>query len=82
MLSHLVTLFYMCTTITLFESYKRCRFVIGMNESSEFAGELFDALARRRGITAGCVTKDELREFWEQISDISFDTRLQTFFDM
>ncbi|KAL6278582.1 hypothetical protein ACE6H2_022183 [Prunus campanulata] len=55
---------------------------IGMNESSEFAGELFDALARRRGITAGCVSKDELREFWEQISDISFDARLQTFFDM
>ncbi|PQQ06463.1 respiratory burst oxidase homolog protein B [Prunus yedoensis var. nudiflora] len=54
----------------------------GMNESSEFAGELFDALARRRGITAGCVSKDELREFWEQISDISFDARLQTFFDM
>ncbi|VVA12646.1 Hypothetical predicted protein [Prunus dulcis] len=55
---------------------------IGMDESSEFAGELFDALARRRGITAGCVSKDELREFWEQISDISFDARLQTFFDM
>lgn len=53
-----------------------------MDESSEFAGELFDALARRRGITAGCVSKDELREFWEQISDISFDARLQTFFDM
>ncbi|XP_027365171.1 respiratory burst oxidase homolog protein B-like [Abrus precatorius] len=55
---------------------------IGMNESKEFAGELFDALARRRGITSASITKDELREFWEQITDQSFDSRLQTFFDM
>ena len=55
---------------------------IGMNESSEFAGELFDALARRRGIVSASVTKEELREFWEQITDQSFDSRLQTFFDM
>ncbi|KAK7337762.1 hypothetical protein VNO77_18349 [Canavalia gladiata] len=55
---------------------------IGMNESKEFAGELFDALSRRRGITSASITKDELREFWEQITDNSFDSRLQTFFDM
>nr|DAD30351.1 TPA_asm: hypothetical protein HUJ06_009202 [Nelumbo nucifera] len=56
---------------------------IGMNkESKEFAGELFDALARRRGITGDSITRDELKEFWEQISDQSFDSRLQTFFDM
>ncbi|KAF4352075.1 respiratory burst oxidase homolog protein B [Cannabis sativa] len=55
---------------------------IGMNESNEFANELFDALARRRGITSSSVNKAELREFWEQISDQSFDARLQTFFDM
>ncbi|MQK21669.1 hypothetical protein EI013_25190, partial [Escherichia coli] len=55
---------------------------IGMHESREFAGELFDALARRRGITSASVTKDELRGFWEQIADQSFDSRLQTFFDM
>ncbi|PON81712.1 Respiratory burst oxidase [Trema orientale] len=55
---------------------------VGMNESSEFANELFDALARRRGITSSSVTKAELREFWEQITDQSFDARLQTFFDM
>nr|API61821.1 respiratory burst oxidase-like protein B [Fragaria x ananassa] len=55
---------------------------IGMKESSEFACEVFDALARRRGITSCCVTKEELREFWEQISDHSFNARLQTFFDM
>ncbi|MCD9560886.1 hypothetical protein HAX54_019707 [Datura stramonium] len=55
---------------------------IGMKESSEFAEELFDALARKRCITSPAVTKSELREFWEQITDISFDARLQTFFDM
>ncbi|KAJ1383438.1 Riboflavin synthase-like beta-barrel [Sesbania bispinosa] len=55
---------------------------IGMNESKDFAGELFDALARRRGITSASITKDELREFWDQITDQSFDSRLQTFFDM
>lgn len=53
-----------------------------MNESSEFVNELFDALARRRGITAASITMAELREFWEQITDQSFDARLQTFFDM
>lgn len=53
-----------------------------MNESGEFTNELFDALARRRGITSSSVTKAELREFWEQITDQSFDARLQTFFDM
>ncbi|KAK2365022.1 respiratory burst oxidase protein B [Trifolium repens] len=55
---------------------------IGMNESKDFAGELFDALSRRRGITSASITKDELRQFWEQITDQSFDSRLQTFFDM
>ncbi|XP_025011882.1 respiratory burst oxidase homolog protein B isoform X2 [Ricinus communis] len=55
---------------------------IGMNESSEFANELFDALARRRGITSASISKAQLHEFWEQITDHSFDARLQTFFDM
>ncbi|KAK9120285.1 hypothetical protein Scep_018378 [Stephania cephalantha] len=56
---------------------------IGMNkESKEFAGELFQALARRRNLTADVINKAELKEFWEQISDQSFDSRLQTFFDM
>uniref|UniRef100_A0A804KXA1 EF-hand domain-containing protein n=1 Tax=Musa acuminata subsp. malaccensis TaxID=214687 RepID=A0A804KXA1_MUSAM len=54
---------------------------IGMKEK-EFAGELFDAMARRRNITGDKITKAELREFWEQIADQSFDSRLQTFFDM
>ncbi|KAJ8772061.1 hypothetical protein K2173_027238 [Erythroxylum novogranatense] len=55
---------------------------IGMKESSEFAGRFFDALAHRRGITSGSISKGELQEFWEQITDQSFDARLQTFFDM
>ncbi|KAK1351981.1 Respiratory burst oxidase-like [Heracleum sosnowskyi] len=55
---------------------------IGMKESIEFMGELFDALARRRGITSSTITKDELHQFWNQITDTSFDARLQTFFDM
>ncbi|XP_072981679.1 respiratory burst oxidase homolog protein C-like [Typha angustifolia] len=55
---------------------------IGMKGSNEFASELFDALARKRNITVDSITKAELREFWDQISDQSFDSRLQTFFDM
>ncbi|XP_076933478.1 respiratory burst oxidase homolog protein C-like [Bidens hawaiensis] len=56
---------------------------IGMNkDSKEFAGELFDALSRRRNITDGNINKAQLKEFWDQVSDQSFDTRLQTFFDM
>lgn len=51
-------------------------------ESKEFAGELFRALARRRNIRSDSIDKAQLKEFWEQISDESFDSRLQTFFDM
>jgi respiratory burst oxidase len=52
-----------------------------MRESA-FANELFDALARRRNIHGDTISKSELREFWDQIADQSFDSRLQTFFDM
>uniref|UniRef100_J3NDZ1 EF-hand domain-containing protein n=1 Tax=Oryza brachyantha TaxID=4533 RepID=J3NDZ1_ORYBR len=55
---------------------------IGMVGSEEFAVQIFDALARRRGITAQLLTKDQVREFWEQLSDPGFDAKLQTFFDM
>ncbi|EPS73914.1 hypothetical protein M569_00842 [Genlisea aurea] len=56
---------------------------IGMNkESKEFAGELFDALARRRNFSGDFINKLQLKEFWDQICDQSFDSRLQTFFDM
>ena len=53
-----------------------------MDGSDEFTLEVYDALARRRGIIAAVLTKEELQEFWEQLSDQSFDARLQTFFDM
>nr|ABW87870.1 NADPH oxidase [Nicotiana attenuata] len=56
---------------------------IGMNkESKEFAVELYDALARRRNITTDSINKAQLKEFWDQVADQSFDSRLQTFFDM
>ncbi|XP_024533086.1 respiratory burst oxidase homolog protein F [Selaginella moellendorffii] len=56
---------------------------IGMKDSKEFAGELFDALARKKGMTnAEQISKRDLYEFWLQISDQSFDARMQIFFDM
>lgn len=56
---------------------------IGMNkESKEFALVLFDSLARRRGITGDSIDLAQLKDFWDQITDQSFDSRLQTFFDM
>ncbi|XVE56042.1 hypothetical protein DITRI_Ditri03aG0205400 [Diplodiscus trichospermus] len=55
---------------------------IGMSQSKEFAGELFQALARRRNVTGDSINKAQLKLFWDQISDESFDSRLQTFFDM
>lgn len=55
----------------------------GMADSAEFAGKLFDALARNRGIKSAVgITKDELKAFWERMADQSFDSRLQIFFDM
>lgn len=53
-----------------------------MEGSQEFSTQVFDALARRRGITAQLLTHDQVRDFWEQLSNRSFDARLQTFFDM
>ncbi|KAH7574516.1 hypothetical protein JRO89_XS03G0306100 [Xanthoceras sorbifolium] len=61
------------------EDFGEC---IGMVDSKEFAVGIFDALARRRGQRIGKITKEELHDFWLQISDQSFDARLQIFFDM
>ncbi|XP_050363312.1 respiratory burst oxidase homolog protein E [Argentina anserina] len=55
---------------------------IGMEDSEEFAVGIFDTLARRRRKKITKVSKEELRDFWLQISDQSFDARLQIFFDM
>lgn len=59
-----------------------CYVLVGMEGSDEFTVQMFDALARRRGITKQVLTKEELREFWEQLTDQGFDSRLRTFFDM
>ncbi|KAG6494129.1 putative respiratory burst oxidase homolog protein H [Zingiber officinale] len=62
------------------ENFGRC---IGMAESKEFAEELFVTLARRRNLEPeNGITKDELKEFWEEMTDQNFDSRLQIFFDM
>ncbi|CAN8308224.1 unnamed protein product [Cochlearia groenlandica] len=57
---------------------------IGMeNENSrEFGEELFDALCRRRRLMVDKINIQELYEFWYQITEDSFDSRLQIFFNM
>ncbi|KAG5014394.1 hypothetical protein JHK82_020082 [Glycine max] len=56
---------------------------LGLNKESEaYAEKLFDTLARQRGIQGGSINKIQMKEFWDHISDQSFDTRLKTFFDM
>ncbi|KAH1235690.1 Respiratory burst oxidase F [Glycine max] len=55
---------------------------IGMKDSKEFALELFDALSRKRRLRTDKISREELFEFWSQITDQSFDSRLQIFFDM
>ncbi|KAF7837584.1 respiratory burst oxidase-like protein E [Senna tora] len=55
---------------------------IGMEDSKEFAVGIFDALARRKQQKVRKISKHELRDFWLQITDHSFDARLQIFFDM
>ena len=55
----------------------------GMGDSKEFAGELFVALARRRNLEPeDGITKEQLKEFWEEMTDQNFDSRLRIFFDM
>lgn len=54
-----------------------------MADSKEFSGKLYDALARRRNLDpASGITKEELNEFWKQMTDKNFDSRLRIFFDM
>lgn len=61
------------------EDFGEC---IGMTDSKEFAGGIFDALSRRKRQSLERINKEELHDFWLQISDQSFDARLQIFFDM
>ncbi|PON84172.1 Respiratory burst oxidase [Trema orientale] len=57
---------------------------IGMGgDSKDFAGELYDTLARRRMICArDGITQDVLRNFWEDMTNQDLESRLQIFFDM
>jgi len=58
-------------------------FFAGLGDSKEFAGEIFDAIARRKNIfTANGITKDELKLFWEDMTKQDLDSRLGIFFDM
>ncbi|KAK9727293.1 hypothetical protein RND81_05G271700 [Saponaria officinalis] len=57
--------------------------VIGMGDSKEFAGELYNTLSRRRNLDASeGITIDEMRMFWEDMTSQDIDARLQIFFDM
>lgn len=56
---------------------------IGMKDSKEFAGELFDALARREGLKGSSgISKDDFQSFWMKVSNPNFDSRMRIFFDM
>ncbi|GLJ10347.1 hypothetical protein SUGI_0126600 [Cryptomeria japonica] len=63
------------------EDFGQC---IGMQDSKEFAVEVFDALARRRGeqCGSGSINKETLRQFWTELADQSFDSRMQIFFEI
>ena len=53
-----------------------------MKESSTFDGELFDVLARKWDTSGNSINKEQLKIFWEQIADPTFDGGLQIFFEM
>ncbi|KAJ0266187.1 Respiratory burst oxidase protein A [Hirschfeldia incana] len=54
---------------------------IGIN-SKDFALALFDALRRRENVNLDSINKKQLQEFWKQITDQDFDSRLRLFFAM
>ncbi|CAJ2670337.1 unnamed protein product [Trifolium pratense] len=57
---------------------------IGMGaDSKDFAGELYEALARRRNINAeNGITLNQVKVFWEDMTSKDLESRLQVFFDM
>ncbi|GJN21028.1 hypothetical protein PR202_gb08473 [Eleusine coracana subsp. coracana] len=62
------------------ESFGKC---IGMGDSREFAEELFVALARQRNLGPyDGITKEQLKEFWKELTNQNFDSRLRIFFGM
>ncbi|KAM0066694.1 putative NAD(P)H oxidase (H(2)O(2)-forming) [Helianthus debilis subsp. tardiflorus] len=61
-------------------SFCKC---IGMNtDSDKFAEDLFKSLCQRRGMTRDPINKILFKEFWEEISNQSFDSRLQIYLAM
>ncbi|KAJ7538657.1 hypothetical protein O6H91_11G058400 [Diphasiastrum complanatum] len=54
---------------------------IGMKET-EFAGALFDALACKGGTKVESISKEDLHEFWLQMTNQDFDLRMRLFFQM
>lgn len=54
-----------------------------MGDGSEFSGELFDALARQKGIDGSDgITLEQVKLFWEDLTKDDLDTRIHIFFDM
>lgn len=51
-------------------------------DGRDFAVQMFDSLARKRGIVKEVLTKAELKEFWVQLSDQGFDNLFQTSINM
>ena len=61
-----------------------CCSYLGMKkDTTDFAGELYDVLARRREIMAAKgITLQELRAFWDDLTKEDLDSRLRIFFDL
>eukprot|EP00250_Pteridium_aquilinum_P016154 c22967_g1_i1 orf=339-2258(+) len=56
---------------------------IGMEDTEAFAGELFDALSRRKGEDdVESISLEGLKDYWSQITDDSFHSRAQIFFNL
>ncbi|KAL8146198.1 hypothetical protein AgCh_004080 [Apium graveolens] len=56
---------------------------VGMQDSSDFAAELYNALGRRRELNLeNGIDLEQFKLFWEDIASQDSDTRLHIFFDM
>lgn len=65
-----------------YEWCKQCCLGMGA-DSKEFAGELYDALARRRNISVESgINLSQVKVFWEDMTSKDLESRLQVFFDM
>ncbi|KAL2899218.1 putative respiratory burst oxidase-like protein J [Bienertia sinuspersici] len=57
--------------------------VIGMEDSKEFAGELYDTLVGRRWMDASKgITIEWMLTFWDDLTSQDYESRLQLFFDI